>query len=75
MFILNGIMRGAGETTVPLLSSILSLWLARVPAAYLLTHFFGANNMHFCFAIGWVLGLAICVPYYLSGRWKNKSIV
>ncbi|MEG1380812.1 MAG: MATE family efflux transporter [Ruthenibacterium sp.] len=75
MFILNGIMRGAGDTTVPLLSSILSLWLARVPAAYVLAHFFGANNMHFCFAIGWVLGLAICVPYYLSGRWKNKSIV
>lgn len=75
MFILNGIMRGAGETTIPLLSSILSLWLARVPAAYLLAHFFGANNMHYCFAIGWVLGLAICVPYYLGGRWKNKSVI
>ena len=75
MFILNGIMRGAGETTVPLLSSILSLWLARVPAAYLLAHFFGPENMHFCYMIGWILGLAICVPYYLSGKWKRKSIV
>ena len=75
MFILNGIMRGAGETTIPLLSSILSLWLARVPAAFLLADFFGANNMHYCFAIGWVLGLAICVPYYLGGRWKNKSVI
>ncbi len=75
MFILNGIMRGAGETTIPLLSSILSLWLARVPAAYLLAHFFGPENMHFCYVIGWILGLAICVPYYMSGKWKQKSIV
>ena len=27
------------------------------------------------YSIGWALGLAICVPYYFSGRWKEKSIV
>ena len=46
-----------------------------MPAAYLLAHFFGPMNIHFCYAIGWALGLAICVPYYFSGRWKEKSIV
>lgn len=60
---------------VPMISSLAALWLARVPAAYLLAHFFGPMNIHFCYAIGWALGLAICVPYYFSGRWKEKSIV
>lgn len=31
-------------------------------------------NIHFCYAIGWALGLAICVPYYFSGRWKEKAL-
>ena len=51
------------------------LCCAFTPAAYLLAHFFGPMNIHFCYAIGWALGLAICVPYYFSGRWKEKSIV
>ena len=75
MFVLSSIMRGAGEMMVPMISSLAALWLARVPAAYLLAHFFGPMNIHFCYAIGWALGLAICVPYYFSGRWKEKSIV
>ena len=74
MFIINAVMRGAGEMMVPVISSILSLWLARVPAAYLLAHFFGAENLHFCFVIGWEVGIAICVPYYLTGRWERKGL-
>ena len=75
MFVLSSIMRGAGEMMVPMISSLAALWLARVPAAYLLAGFFGPMNIHFCYAIGWALGLAICVPYYFSCRWKEKSIV
>ena len=71
----GGLGTCARKVTVPVVASILSLWLARVPAAYLLAHFFGPMNIHFCYAIGWALGLAICVPYYFSGRWKEKSVV
>lgn len=74
-FVLNSIMRGAGEMRMPLISSMVGLWLARVPAAYLLAHFFGPENIHFCFMIGWALGLCITLPYFISGRWKRKSIV
>ncbi len=73
-FVLNSVMRGAGEMMIPLISSILSLWLARVPAAYFLAANFGAPNMHYCFAIGWVLGLAITVPYYFLGKWKHRGL-
>lgn len=75
MFILNGIMRGAGETMIPLVSSLVSLWLARVPVAYALAHYFGGPSLNFCFPIGWAVGLAISLPYYLSGRWKCHQLV
>lgn len=73
-FILNSVMRGAGEAVIPMFTSIISLWLARVPAAYLFAHLFGRDNMFFCYAAGWVLGDIITVYYYLKGDWKRKAI-
>ena len=58
-----------------MISSFISLWLARLPAAYLLAYLFEKESIYYSYAIGWALGLAICVPYYFSGRWKEKSIV
>ncbi len=75
MFVVNGIMRGAGEMTIPLISTTLSLWAARVPSAYLIAHFIGRDDIFFCNPIGWALGLSLALSYYLSGRWKNKAIV
>ncbi len=75
MFMLNGIMRGAGAVLVPTISSIAALWLGRVPAAYLLAHFAGRDNMYFCYVIGWAIGLAVVLPYFLSGKWKELSLI
>ena len=72
MFVLSSIMRDAGEMMVPMISSLAALWLARVLRGLSAGAFFGPMNIHFCYAIGWALGLAICVPYYFSGRWKKK---
>ena len=74
-FILNGSLRGAGSSVVPMISAIISLWLARVPAAYILAYFLGQNDIFWCFAIGWVPGILISGGYFLSGKWKNKSII
>jgi len=37
MFSLNGIMRGAGDTLVPMFITLFSLWIIRIPVASLLT--------------------------------------
>ena len=75
MFVMSGVMRGAGEMIVPMVTSLSALWLARIPAAYLLARFFGPANIHFSYAAGWLLGLIICIPYYFGGRWRSKSVV
>ncbi len=74
-FCFNSVMRGAGEMIVPMISSLFSLWLVRVPSAYLLAHFFGGESIYYSYAIGWVVGILISGIYYATGRWKNKSIV
>lgn len=75
LFIISGALRGAGEAMVPLLATIVSLWLARLPLAYLLAHYAGRDNLFFSFPIGFAIGVAIVIPYYLSGRWMNKSMI
>ena len=75
LFMLSGALRGAGETMIPLLSSVGSLWVARLPVAYLLAHYVGRDSLFFSFPIGFAIGLVIVVPYYLSGRWLNKSLI
>ncbi len=74
IFILNGALRGAGESFVPMLGSLISMWLARVPAAYILARNFGGDNLYFSYPIGWVLGVLIAASYYLKGPWKEKAI-
>ena len=75
MFIMNGVLRGAGATTVPMVASIISLWAARIPVAYALAYFFGPEEIYWAYPIGWALGLLICVVSYFCGRWKDKCIV
>lgn len=37
MFAINGILRGAGDTLIPMFISLLSLWIIRIPVAALLS--------------------------------------
>lgn len=75
MFVLNSVMRGAGEMMVPMISSLAGLWLIRVPAAYFLAANFGRDSMYFCYALGWVPAIAIAWGFCLTGRWKRKAVV
>lgn len=74
IFILNAAMRGAGQSLFPMISSIISLILARVPSAYIFDHYFGKYNMFWCYAFGWVIGAIITSIYYLSGHWIPKEL-
>lgn len=74
-FMFNSVLRGAGDMLVPMISSFISLWLVRLPAAYLLAYLFEKESIYYSYAIGWALGVIISGLYYATGKWKNKSIV
>ena len=73
MFCLNNAMRGAGDSVFPMVDVILSLILVRVPAVYYLADRFGPDYMYYGCAVGWTVGLALSVGWYLSGRWKRHG--
>ncbi len=75
MFIYNGVMRGAGDTLLPMFFSLLSLWIIRIPLAWYLSGKIGASGIWWSIPASWIVGLALSFFYYKSGRWKRKTIV
>ena len=71
MFCLNNAMQGAGDSLFSMINAILSLILVRVPMVYFLANRFGPDYMYYGIGIGWVVGCALSIVYYLSGKWKR----
>ena len=74
MFTYNGLLRGAGAAVIPMLTTLLSLWLIRVPVASLLSDWFGPAGIWWAVPVGWFFGMVGSVIYYMTGKWKNKSV-
>lgn len=76
MFMFSGVMRGAGETIVPMIITLLSLWIVRIPVAWFMSNRMGSEQgIWWSFPIGWAVGLLLSWAYYSTGRWKKKVIV
>lgn len=75
MSIYTGLMRGAGDTLIPMFISLLSLWIIRIPIAWYLSGKTGVTGIWWSIPSGWFIGLAFSYLYYKSGRWKKKSVV
>ncbi len=73
MFCLNNAMRGAGDSVFAMADVIFSLILVRVPAVYWFADHYGPDYMYYGVGVGWIVGFALSVVYYLSGRWKRKA--
>ena len=75
MFTFNGVMRGAGDTLVPMFITLFSLWLIRIPAAYFLSKHYAEIGIWWSIPVAWVLGMCGTYIYYKTGNWKKKVVV
>jgi len=75
MFTFNGVMRGAGDTIIPMFFTLFSLWLVRIPLAHYLSNNYGASAVWWAIPAGWAIGMIASILYYLKGNWKSKTIV
>ncbi len=75
MFTYHGLFRGAGDTIVPMFVTLISLWLIRIPLAYLLSDVWGVNGIWWSVPIAWGSGLLFSMIYYRSDRWKSRAVV
>lgn len=76
-FVINGMLRGAGDTISTMIFSIASLWLIRVPLAKFLSSFdsLGSNGIWIAMAVSSILSLVMSQVYYSTGRWKNTILI
>lgn len=75
LFSTNAVMRGAGDTMIPMFITIISLWLIRVPVSYIMSTHFGEKGIWWALPITWAVGFTLSYIYYKTGRWKKKKIV
>ncbi len=75
LFVVSAVMRGAGDTLIPMFITLIALWIVRVPASYYLADRLGVNGIWWAVPLGWGFGLTLAYIYYLTGRWKNKGII
>jgi putative MATE family efflux protein len=75
LFVVNAVMRGAGDTLIPMFITLFALWIIRIPASYYLAERMGPTGIWWAVPIGWAVGMTLSYFYYLSGKWKGKSVV
>lgn len=77
---LTGVMRGAGETVLPMWISIITTVIIRMPIAYIWAYLtrspeFPAGDptcLYGSLLIAWLLGCLMTSVVYVKGRWKRK---
>ncbi len=77
---LQGVMRGAGETVIPMWISVITTVVVRMPIAYVWAHLTrsAANPagdpmcLYGSLLISWVLGAAMSVYVYYRGKWRSR---
>jgi len=71
----NGALRGAGDTLFPMLTSLVCLWLIRIPLAYYLSSWLGRSGIWWAIGISIAIGLVATFVYYKTGIWKRRCII
>lgn len=73
--IYNGALRGAGDTLFPMITSLVCLWLIRIPLAYQLSTWFGRPGIWWAIGISITIGMVATYVYYKVGSWKKRCVV
>ncbi len=75
MFVVGGVMRGAGDTIIPMFITLFSLWIVRIPLAAVMSATMGVDGIWWSVPIAWTSGLLLSYLYYRTGRWKTKGVI
>ncbi|MEK6266846.1 MAG: MATE family efflux transporter [Clostridium sp.] len=74
--IYGGVFQGAGDTFPPMISSIISNVVLKLPIAYLLAKTFnmGTNGVWIAVSLSVIIESAIMILYFKTNKWKEKVI-
>ena len=72
--VLFGVVRATGAVMAPLIMLIISLWLFRVPFAYLMLEHWQADAIWWSFPLSSVASVLMAIGYYRFGNWRKVSM-
>lgn len=74
--VMLGAFRGAGNTKIAMIISIVTLWVGRVGTVSILVFGlgWGATGVWVGMAVGNIVGALVSVPWFLRGTWREKYI-
>jgi putative MATE family efflux protein len=75
MFVIGGVLRGAGDTIAQMIITLVALWAVRIPLSAVLSSMIGSSGIWWGIPAGWAIGFIASLIYYLTGRWKRKVVV
>lgn len=75
MFVIGGLLRGAGDTLIPMFITLFALWFIRIPSSWFLSREMGVTGIWWAIPLGWAIGAGLSWIYYLKGNWKSKVVV
>ncbi|MGB4204444.1 MAG: MATE family efflux transporter [Bacteroidales bacterium] len=75
MFVIGGLLRGAGATVIPMFITLFALWVIRIPASIWFSGMFGSVGIWWAIPLGWIIGAIFSWLYYLKGNWRSKVVV
>ncbi|MFC1900316.1 MATE family efflux transporter [Chloroflexota bacterium] len=76
VIVLSQALNGAGDTIIPMLVTLLTMWFIQVPMAFFLTRYtgVGAAGVRWGIVTGMAVRAGIYTTYFKKGRWKRKKI-
>jgi len=74
---LSGVFRASGNMLIPLMFSVISLWVLQFPVAYVLSKHTALHEIGIwsAFPISYVLTALFAVMWFLKGDWKHKRLI
>ncbi|QOT79607.1 MATE family efflux transporter [Cupriavidus basilensis] len=73
--VLFGTVRATGAVMAPLVILFLSMWVVRLPFAWVLERTVGADAIWWSFPLGSVVSVTLAVAYYRFGNWRAAHIL
>jgi len=70
-----GTVRATGAVMAPLVILFISMWLIRLPFAWMLGPHIGAESIWWSFPLGSVVSVLLSFGYYRYGNWRRSHIL
>lgn len=73
--LLSGVIRGSGNTLIPMINSMTCLCLIRIPLMYWLIGMMqSADALYYGMVIGWCVGAAFMALFYKFSPWRRRAM-